>query len=427
MRTSHFLTSLSIGAALTACSSSPDPDPQPPALASSFEVTATLAFPAGTDPDGLPDSERLVLHLADAPSGSVTAVWGASIGSDSGSFERTDTGLSLRGSVALQVEAMEPFTFDATVSFESVDLVLLDGDEDGEVDAVEGTGSGTFSHVVGDVQQDLPFTVTFSGTPDTTPPEIAIDGNPDSLNVLDRFRIVASEPLHPDTKAVLWYRDSRIVLEPFPGDGTYVRSFATGAILPFGTELRVEFEPAARDMAGLSSENPPMLVQTMAGPGVFAEDGFEGELAAVSGGAEVVTGVGTLPAIAGTRSLLVEPGDTLTMRVPLIGGETHLRFQVRMLSDGSGYGGCSQLGVRAGFPGLDAASDVREISVLSPDGPDENTGDEVWIAAGPIFDVELALPAGVAGEVIFDVFPEARLPGPPCSTAAMLIDDLRAE
>ncbi|HWN68511.1 MAG TPA: hypothetical protein VNM90_12815, partial [Haliangium sp.] len=246
------------------------------------------------------------------------------------------------------------------------------------------------------------------------------------INVLDGVRVVASEPLQPRTTAVVRHGDTRIALEPSPADGTHVRSFATSAILPFGAELSVEFDPAPQDLTGLPSENALTTVRTMDDPGVFAEDGFEGDLAAVTAGAEVVSGVGTLPAMAGARSLLVEPGDALTMRVPLTSGDTHLRFQVRMLSGGSGLAGCSTIGIRGGFPGLDPASDVLDIEVSPAEEPREDTGDARWSVASPVTDVELALPAGAAGEVILDVY-EQPLSGPPCPDMALLIDELRAE
>jgi hypothetical protein len=427
MRTSHFLTLLLAGAALTACTPETDPDPEPPALASSFEVTATLAYPPGTPTYGVTTSERLLLRLDGARNGSVAAIWSASINSASSTLEGTETGISLRVPVELSVDSPEPDTYEASVTFESLSLSLIDGDEDGQVDGLEGTGSGTFSHVLGDVQFDHPFTVTLTGIPDQTPPELVIEGDPEALNVLDRLRIVASEPLHPDTRAVLRHGDTRILMDRSPGDDTYVRSFTTGVLLPFGTELSIQIDPAPTDLAGLVSESVPTSVRTMAGPGIFAEDGFEGDLAAVLGGAAVVPGVGTVPAIAGARSLLVEPGDRLTMRVPLTGGETHLRFQVRVLAGDFGNTGCSQTELRAGFPGLDPASDVHDVHIPPAEGPGEATGDERWAVASPVINVELALPARAAGELIFNAYEQPRMPGLPCPDQAFLIDDLRAE
>ena len=414
-------SSLSIAAVVTACSSSPEPPP----LAISFDLTATLTFPDGTDPYGLPDSERLVLRLDDAPDGTVAGVWGANVGTYLSTFTRTKRGLSSQRLLALQVEPREPDSFDPIIVFRTVDLVLIDRDDDGEVDALEGTGTGEFRQFLGGVEHAQPFTVELRGDLDATPPVLAIDGDTAAFNVLDQLRIVTSEPLDPATTAVLSYGDTRVVLEQGPGAGPYARSFGVSTLLPFGTDMRIEFDPAPRDLAGLASENVPTTVRTMAAPGLFSEDGFEGELVAVTRGAEVVPGVGTLPAITGTRSLLIESGDTLTARIPLTGGETHLRFQARWLTDGVGYPGCTGIGVRAGFPGLPDASNIAGIYLLLPSELDEETGDETWPMAGPIISVEHALPAGAAGEVIFDVFVPQTLLGP-CLNWAMLIDDLRA-
>jgi hypothetical protein len=426
MRTSLFLSLLLVGVAPAACTPN-ESEPEPPAVARSFEVTATLAYPPGTPTYGVPTSLRLILRLDDARNGSVAAVWGASDGSATSTFARTDTGISLRAAVELGVASTEPDTFDSSITFESLALTLIDRDEDGEVDDMEGTGSGTFSHVLGDVVAEYAFTATLDGEPDDTPPELVIEGNPDALNVLDRLRILASEPLRPGTRAVVQFGDTRIGLDPSPGDGTHVRSFTTGVLLPFGTELTIEFDPAPEDLAGLPSENARMTARTMPGPGIFAEDGFEGDLAAVTSGAQVVAGVGTLPAIAGTRSLLIEPQGTLTMRVPLAAGETHLRFEVRVLFDENTSAGCSRLAFRAGFPGLDPASDVRDVHVPPAEGPEETTGDERWVRASAVVSAELALPAGAAGEVIFDAYQKPAMAGLPCPNQAFLIDDLRVE
>jgi hypothetical protein len=422
MHARQLIASLSIAAAVTACSSS-SPDPLP--LASSFDVTATLTFPDGTDPYGLPDSERLVLRLDDAPNGTVDAIWGADVGSYVKTFTRTEKGLSMQGALGLFVEPQEPDSFNTNIVVRTMDLVLIDRDDDGEVDAVEGTGAGEFHQNLSDGEHVQPFTVELRGDLDATPPVLAIEGDTAALNVLGTLHIVTSEPLDPATTAVLSYGDTRIVLEQGPGADPYARSFGANTLLPFDTDLRIEFDPPPRDLAGLASENVPTTVRTMAAPGLFSEDGFEGELVAVTRGAEVVAGVGTLPAITGTRSLLIEPGDTLTMRIPLTGGETHLRFESRILTDGDDSPYCTGISLRAGFPGLPDGKNVVGLYVLLPSDFDENTGDTTWPKASPITSVEHDLPAGAAGEVIVDFFVPNLVA--PCPKTAMLIDDLRAE
>jgi hypothetical protein len=201
-----------------------------------------------------------------------------------------------------------------------------------------------------------------------------------------------------------------------------VRSFVSSAVLPFDASLRIEIDPEPRDLAGLVVESVPTTAQTMPDPGLLAEDGFESDPVARLGGGTVVTGVGTLPAITGARSLLIRPGGALTMRIPLAVGDTHLRFRGRPLFREPGRSGCSSHGMRAGAPG-------GSVWPIYPPGgyePEEVTGDEFWGAAGPIEDVELILPPGLSGDLAFDVY-ALPLWAPPCPETALLIDDLRAE
>jgi hypothetical protein len=232
-----------------------------------------LTFSDGTDPYGLLDSERLVLRLDDAPDGTVSAIWGANVGSYLSGFTRTEKGLSSLRLLALRVEPQEPDSFDPSIWFRTVDLVLIDQDDDGEVDAVEGTGTGEFHQILGDVEHDQPFTVELRGERDATPPVLAIDGDTAAFNVLDQVVIMTNEPLDPATTAVLSYGDTRVVLGQGPGASPYARSFGASTLLPFGTDLRIELDPAPRDLAGLASENVPTTVRTMAAPGLLSEDG----------------------------------------------------------------------------------------------------------------------------------------------------------
>jgi hypothetical protein len=426
MRTTHYPISFSLAAVLAACSSSPSPDPEPPALERSFDVTATLSYSGAVDPSGLPDSERLVLRLDQARTGSVAAIWGAELGTAESTFERTDTGVALRGEVSFAVASREPLSFEASISFDSLDLELIDSDGDGEIDALEGTGTGVFNHVLGDVEVDHPFTVELRGEPDTTPPELVIEGDPAAHSVTEPLRIVASEPLHPDTRIVLRHGDETIPMAHSPADGKYVRSFVTRALLPFATDLSVELTSPLQDLSGLVSDNVSITVRTMPDPGLFGEDGFEGEPTAFTGGAELVAGVGTVPAIAGARSLLLESGEALTMRVPLSGGERHLRFEARALAP-QDRSVCLSFEIRLGFPGLPPERDTEVRPLMPSREPLEGTGDATWGSAGPVTTVEVPLPEGAAGEVIVDLYEPAPIPGPPCLETALLIDDLRAE
>jgi hypothetical protein len=407
---------------------SPDAPPGPPsehlAVATSLEVTATLSFtreaPYGIS---LPDSERFLLRLDGEAGQSVTALWANDEGAADGVFVRTDAGASMRELVVLPVVFGDHDEFGSgpSITFDSMLLALQDSDGDGNADTVTGSGSGSLYYILGDVPYTSEFTAEIRGDRDATPPALSVAGNDTSLHVLDGLRVVASEPLRPGSTARAWHGDAPIDLTAFPGGGKYVRSFTSSAVLPFDAELRIEIDPVPQDLGGLAAATGQLTARTMPSPGVFAEDGFEGDPLPAIGGAAVVTGVGTLPAIAGARSLLVEPEDGLIMHIPLTGGETHLRFRARMLFEESG--GCPTHRMRVGSPGVGGG---QSVSIGLGYGPVEDTGDTSWGAAGPIGALEVAIPAGASGDLVFEIYATPPVQ-PPCPGVAFLIDDLRAE
>lgn len=426
------LFSLSFVAALSACTSDPQPvpPPVPNTAVGSFDVTATLTFPADAVVDGLPRSERLVLRLDQASDGSIMSIWGGSGGSNHITLQRTDTTrLAPPYAVDIDVAPQVAFSTEDSLTLESAELTLIDDDGDGVPDAVQGSGTCSYSYFIPDVEEAVSCTFTLQGDPDVTPPELAITSDAANHDVLASLSIGASEPLDRATKAVLRYGDTRIEMEAFPPDAPYVQYFSTAEILPFATEVRIELDPPPQDLGGLAPLNLPLTVNTMPDPGIFGEDGFEGEVAAVLDGAEIVTGVGEIAAIAGTRALLVESGDSAVLRVPLAGGETHVRFQYRMLAESAEYSGCSSLSVRAGFPGLPPYQNASTTRLSRPEAFDQPTNDEVWGAAGPIVEQEITVRDGTTGEVILRFFddPSSGSYGPQCPPTALLIDELRAE
>lgn len=427
MRTLRCLVPLLSGTVLAACTPSdnpPDPPPRELAVATSFEVAATLSFLDEPRYDvTLPESVNIVLRLDGAPGQPVTALLANYKGTVDGVLVRTDAGLSLSEPADLPYEFGDPDPFSAPgIFWDTLQLVLEDQDGDGNADVVTGTGSGVLHYVLGDVEYESAFMATLYGDHDVTPPTLRIVGNSEGLHVLEGLRVVASEPLQPGSTARAWLGDTPIELAAFPASGKYVRSFSSSAVLPFDADLRVEIDPVPQDLAGLVAESGELTARTMAGPALFAEDGFEGDPLALVGQADVVTGVGTLPAIAGARSLLVEPGDALTMRIPLTGGETQLRFRARMLIEGTSYG-CATHEMRVGAQGI---TGLTRIDVGLRDVPVETTGDASWMTAGPIGEVEVPIPAGAAGEVVFDIYDTPPF-APTCPAVAYLIDDLRAE
>lgn len=188
------------------------------------------------------------------------------------------------------------FSIEDSLTLESAELTLIDGDGDGLPNAVQGSGTCSYSYFIPDVEQRVSCTFTLQGNPDLTPPELAITSD-------------------------------------------------------------------------------------------------------------------------------------AALRVPLTGGETHVRFQYRMLAESTEYRDCSSLSVRAGFPGLPPYQNAATYRLSRPEVFDQPTNHEVWGAAGPIVEQEITVLAGTTGEVILRFFddPSFGSYGPQCPPTALLIDELRAE
>jgi hypothetical protein len=424
MRTTHH-TAILLGtaAALAACDPPPEP---PPTVSASFDVTATLS--STDDPLGgvtIPYSMQFSVSLQDDSDKTVDVIWSSERGLDQVTFDRVDAEL-------VQVEALdflvglstEDTDSEARIVLESLRLALVDGDGDGNADTFTGSGTGSLYYVVGDVIDEYEFTVEVRGDPDVTPPELQVV-NDGAVHVLDGLWIRASEPLQHGTVVRAFHGDTAIPLAPVPSiEEGYVWFFGTDAMLPFGADLRLEVEPAPRDLAGNVATSLPELTRTMPGPDTpFVEDGFEGDALAVVGGASVVTGVGTLPALSGARSLLLVPGDTLTTSIPLTEGDTHLRLRGRLLFESEATSGCPGFALRAGATGNNGRQSLLPLWSYEPV---EATGDATWGVATPVIDLEMPLPANASGELVLDVYDLAAVLTR-CPAVAMLIDDLRVE
>lgn len=140
----------------------PAPRPEPLPLASSFWVESTLSFEYGGPGSELPESDSFVLRLDGAADANVAAIFTSGEDSTSSTFTRAGSSISLRDSVELPIIA-RPGTTDARLIMESIELTVLDRNGDGSADALEGSGSGTYSFLVGETEFSESFTAEMSG------------------------------------------------------------------------------------------------------------------------------------------------------------------------------------------------------------------------------------------------------------------------
>jgi hypothetical protein len=203
----------------------------------------------------------------------------------------------------------------------SLELVNLRLERRG--DRLIGSGEGVLVFDGGDTTDSADATFELVGTLDDIAPKLTVPS--ESLNPLDGIRIIASEPLA--AVDVQLEGEPSLVLDYW----LTATSLYSWQVLPFAGQWRIT--GSAGDLAG----NPLPLGQTLrtvADPGAFAVDGFEGELAArLTGEAGPITAADGLPIPAGTRALFVPRGSSATLRLERSGSESELVFTLIELID----------------------------------------------------------------------------------------------
>jgi hypothetical protein len=293
----------------------------------------------------------------------------------------------------------------------------VDVDGDGVADQLLGSGSGHGEVIGGDTVDSFTAKFALAGKPDVEAPKVTLN---DTLqHPLDASRATASEPLAPDAKVEL-SGDSRIVLTSMGSLPSAPIQFISQVIKPFSGVWSLSV--IAKDLASLTATSAGTL-KTLADPGSFAEDGFEGSVAAIlQNGAKLVSSVGSMAPLEGTRSLFVPPGGVATLHLKRASGTDRLRFDARALmtlSDSEP----NELPVMAGV--------VGGVEHLSPKDVAGNeltaTGAQDFGYAGPLQTVEMDLNEAGA-DVVVRVAPPLSACGGFCPPAqGILIDSVRIE
>jgi hypothetical protein len=196
--------------------------------------------------------------------------------------------------------------------------------------------------------------------------------------------------------------------------------FSLDRILPFGGHW--ELRATGADLAGR-----PLAVSgaisTAADPGVQAQDGFEGTLAANSEGASLMTGYGTVPALSGAHSLWLESRRAVTLHLQRSGNESKLRFVARGFSE-SQAGATVALSVDAGIVG--GTKRVTGKPTTTESAPASASGDATlgWVSDALTYQVTLSEPGT---DVIVNLSSPGCEPYLACPATHWLIDDLKLE
>jgi hypothetical protein len=299
--------------------------------------------------------------------------------------------------------------------------------------AVSGVGRGTLTISDPVLGTNTPATMLLTGVRDTEPPALTLSAAGDLADPWTPFWVLSSEPLPGQQMRPLLQSASGDLwgLGAPTGMETFVRVMAKPArLLRYNDDYRVTLH-GVTDLDG----NPPapttaLSFRTRAPPPLVAEDGFESVTDTTLGGAQVLSGAGA-PTIEGARSLYVPPATSLpgrvtqfALRLPILPGNTVLRFAYRTVNPGDAFG--------VHFMVASVGRSIGTVT-LPPDGAGATTpatigGMEVLL--GPTMTATIGLPGDAYGEVVL-----ARLAaqayscgGPaPLPVPGLIIDDLRAD
>jgi len=309
-------------------------------------------------------------------------------------------------------------------SIEITELTLQAWDEsgDGNADSISGSGKARGIFIVGDAGLSVELSYTLQGVPDETKPSLLALSN---IHPLDGVFLRATEPVALISRVTLTDTDSGHTSHPLGGNAESNGAFGTfssNLILPFGSTWKLS--ATGGDLADLPFEIaalPPIVV--LADPGLFAQDGFESTPAlSRTGDAQIVTSVGSLPAIQGSQSLLVPPGSSATLHLARPSGASSVRFTAQSLTSMSGPAFFAAADLEAGVIG---GSERVGLTEALPTTPSTTTNDSAWRYAGPTQEISLPLTESGADVVIRFAPPACQGLCPPAR--ALLIDELRVE
>jgi hypothetical protein len=375
----------------------------------------------------LQDEHRFTLRIEDQPARMVAGAWGTVA---AGALTPVAGGWQFQGRLPVaagQVAApCAPVTH--TYRYEAFELrpASSAGDGGGAVDLV-GTAAGHAERVAGDALVSIAFTGALEGIRDGSRPELALEGGAGPRHPLDPVVLRASEPLPAGTVVALAAMGETVALDADEGERALWRG---RRLLGFGRRYLVAPSSPLRDLAGNAADAAALpAFDTIADPGVLAEDGFEGEVQALIQAPAKLVSAAEAPPPAGQRSLLLPPApvfDALgrfTARLAVGAGDRQLHLVMRVVAREPTIG--RYLGrIRLAAPGHPPEEHDPTPGPLGPPAVTPLPAAGLWLSA-PI-PLALPLPQGTTNEVLLDVAPYVSC-GPSDRSSGLLLDELRVE
>jgi hypothetical protein len=378
-------------------------------------LTLSGGFEPGADAERACTSLALTLDLIDNGD-ALSAFVGANGNMLKASFDRAENGsLSLAGPVYFDGAEGLGVCSATSIGFDSLTLHGQDTDGDGQLDHLTGVGTGSTTFLFGDILDKTKLAFSLDGVPDQTAPSVDIGS--DAHNPLNPVLLNVSEPLQ---SATLSLAGVPVVDFQGPAANDALIQLTNDRVLPFSGSWALA--GTARDFTGLAVELGGAFT-TLADPGLFAQDGFEGPLAALTYGASLVDETSGIAVPSGKRALLVPPGGSATLHLAgSASGFTQLTMTFLKLGNDSTQVGGGILWVEVAVIG----GSKRSTTYLEPKGSETTAiSNERWkFESSPTV---LSVPLRELGTDVAVRFSVTDCQGMPCPPGALVIDDLKLE
>jgi len=415
---------------MAACpSSGPATEPTSWSQPASFEALVRLTADRSEQRRVLMDEHRFTLRLETQPvpravAGTFGTVVSLPLLQQSGTW-RIDGPLRLASGET--AAPCQPITH--TYRYEELELRPAAPAAEPGTDLV-GTVMGRAERVEGDALVSATFSGELLASLDRSPPRLLLNQLEGPRHPLDGVVVRASEPLPARTELALHADGQNAVpLDASPNDGE--RALWKGVrLMGFGRRYQVAPSEPLFDLAGNPADPTEWpTFETIADPGVLAEDGFEAELNALVQAPAALVSEGELPPLAGQRSLLLPPARAFraegrfTARLAVTPGDGVVHVLIRMVARGPMIG--SYVGrIRLAAPGHPPTEHDPFSGPVGPPAVLEIPDAGLWLSA-PIT-LRLPLPPGTTDEVVLDIAPLV-VCGLAGRSSGLLLDEIRVE
>ena len=357
--------------------------------------------------------ETFVVHFyIDEAASVLTIGWHGSVGT--GPITKLDDGWSTTAAISLQNDCIDGHSF-LGMQFASIEIHRTPT-------GITGTSAGSVQILDEDVIDTANVTSVFDGIPDIGVPHLDFCGlkADTTLDVpITWLSLAPSEPLAAGATASLVRDDgTTIALTPKQTSGP-VAEYQDDFTFAFGKTYHIAFSPFT-DMAGISGVASALPTIVTPSLDFISLDGFETTSPALLKGNAQIGSAPDLPAITGSRSLIIPGGDAFAARVRVSATSKTLTGKYRPAFPANSNEG--SLGIAIGIPEGPATWTYKASDTSSLDG-----GTNAAVLLGNVVTFSVPLPSGIKDEIVLQLTSSGASPIFGTMGATHIVDDLKIE